>query len=181
MSQHTNAYTIANQSFPNFRTDLNNALQALATNNSAGTTPPSPRPCQLWADTTADRMKIRDETTATTWYDLFMLNKAWGGHESSPASEGWWTSPNGMMLQWKQQSFSYSAGANTFAGYGVILPYTFSAIYQAVATMNTGLDTGMVYGVTALATNQVTVSIAYPVIKTNFPISVTVFALGLRQ
>jgi len=37
MSQHD--YDIANQTAPNFRSDLNDALQAIATNNSGLTEP----------------------------------------------------------------------------------------------------------------------------------------------
>ena len=50
MSQ--NDLVIANQGFPAFRSDLNSALQALATNNSGTSAPSTTYAYQLWVDTT---------------------------------------------------------------------------------------------------------------------------------
>jgi hypothetical protein len=59
MSQ--NDFNLANQGFPSFRSDLNSALQALAS-NSAGTTAPSTTYAnQWWFDTTANILKFRNE------------------------------------------------------------------------------------------------------------------------
>jgi len=49
MAQHD--YNIANQSFPSFRTDLNNVLQAIATNNSGTSRPSGIVANQIWLDT----------------------------------------------------------------------------------------------------------------------------------
>jgi hypothetical protein len=51
MSQHD--YTIANQGFPATRADINNALSAIATNNSGTTAPATQYAGQFWIDTTA--------------------------------------------------------------------------------------------------------------------------------
>jgi hypothetical protein len=51
MSQHD--YTIANQGFPATRADINNALSAIATNNSGTTAPSTQYAGQFWIDTTA--------------------------------------------------------------------------------------------------------------------------------
>ena len=56
MAQHD--YIIANQSGAAFRSDLNGALEAIATNNS-GTLPTTTYPYQWWADT-AGLLKIRN-------------------------------------------------------------------------------------------------------------------------
>jgi hypothetical protein len=59
MSQ--NDFTLANQSFPAFRADLNSALQALATNNSGATEPSTTFANMWWYDTANNIMYIRNE------------------------------------------------------------------------------------------------------------------------
>ena len=54
MAQHD--YSIANQGFPATRADINNALSAIATNNSGTTAPSTQYAGQFWID-----------TTTTTW------------------------------------------------------------------------------------------------------------------
>lgn len=60
MSQHD--FTIANQSFPGFRSDLNNALQALATHSSGASTPSPTFSYQIWVDTATNPavLKLRN-------------------------------------------------------------------------------------------------------------------------
>lgn len=60
MSQHD--FTIANQSFPGFRSDLNNALQALATHSSGASAPSPTFSYQIWVDTTTNPaiLKLRN-------------------------------------------------------------------------------------------------------------------------
>ena len=66
MSQ--NDFNIANQGFPSFRSDLNSALQALAS-TSSGETEPSPAYAnQLWYDTAENVLKIRNEANSA-WLD----------------------------------------------------------------------------------------------------------------
>lgn len=73
MSQ--NDFTIANQGFPAFRSDLNGALQALAT-LSAGTSAPSTTfAYQLWYDSTNDILKIRNADD-DAWITLFTFNQS---------------------------------------------------------------------------------------------------------
>lgn len=62
MSQ--NDFTIANQGFPAFRSDLNSALQALASLNSGATEPTTTFAYQLWADTTNSLLKIRNSANS---------------------------------------------------------------------------------------------------------------------
>lgn len=66
MSQHD--MTLDNASGLGFRTDANNALQALAS-LSGGPSAPSPAfPCQVWADTATGRLKRRNAAN-TLWLD----------------------------------------------------------------------------------------------------------------
>jgi len=73
MSQ--NDFTIANQGFPAFRSDLNGALQALATLSSGATAPSTTFAYQLWYDTTTDILKIRNADD-DAWITLFTFDQA---------------------------------------------------------------------------------------------------------
>ena len=64
MSQ--NDFNIANQGFPSFRSDLNNALQALASNNAGAAEPSTTYANQWWYDTTTGLLKLRNEAN-TNW------------------------------------------------------------------------------------------------------------------
>ena len=54
-------YSIANQSFPSFRTDLNNALAAIASTNSGTSAPSTTFANQIWYDSSANILYIRNE------------------------------------------------------------------------------------------------------------------------
>ena len=66
MSQ--NDFNIANQGFPSFRSDLNDALQALASNSSGATEPATTYAGQFWYDSTNDVLKFRNEANSA-WID----------------------------------------------------------------------------------------------------------------
>lgn len=58
MSQHD--FNVANQGFPAFRGDMNNALAALASNSSGATAPSTTYAYQWWYDTTTNILKMRN-------------------------------------------------------------------------------------------------------------------------
>lgn len=74
MSQHD--MNIANQGFPAFRTDLNNALAALASTSSGSTAPSTTFAHQLWVDTAANPsvLKIRNADN-DAWISVGELNQ----------------------------------------------------------------------------------------------------------
>lgn len=72
MSQ--NDFNIANQGFPSFRSDLNSALQALASNSSGSTEPATTYANQLWYDDANNLLKMRDEANAN-WITLGTLDQ----------------------------------------------------------------------------------------------------------
>jgi hypothetical protein len=72
MSQHD--YNIENQTAINFRTDLNNALAAIATNNSDGIAPSTTYPNMFWYDTSNNLLKIRNEGN-TSWIIIGEVNQ----------------------------------------------------------------------------------------------------------
>jgi hypothetical protein len=92
MSVHD--YNIANQGFPAFRTDLNNALAAIVSNNSNATAPATTFAHMIWVDTSANPsvLKIRNADN-DAWItigaldqtnDTFILRPA-AGSVSAPA------------------------------------------------------------------------------------------------
>lgn len=58
MAQHD--YVLDNQAGAAFRSDLNNALSAIVSQNSGATAPATTYAYQLWADTTTGLLKIRN-------------------------------------------------------------------------------------------------------------------------
>lgn len=72
MSQHD--MSIANQGFPAFRSDLNDALQALVSQNSGATAPSTTFANMLWYDTANNLIKMRNEDN-DAWVTLFEINQ----------------------------------------------------------------------------------------------------------
>lgn len=64
---------IENQTFPAFRSDLNNNIQALGTCQSGPSAPTTTYPCMLWADTTTNLLKQRN-TGNTAWITIGRLD-----------------------------------------------------------------------------------------------------------
>ena len=69
----THDYVIANQSGAAFRTDLNNALAAIVSNNSNSSSPSTTYAYQWWADTTNGVLKIRNSAN-NAWIELLQLD-----------------------------------------------------------------------------------------------------------
>lgn len=72
MSQHD--YVIANQTFPNTRTDLNNAFAAIVSQNAGASAPSTTYAYMLWYDTTNDLLKMRNADD-DAWVDLFTVDQ----------------------------------------------------------------------------------------------------------
>ena len=105
----THDYVIANQSGAAFRTDLNNALSAIVSNNSNSSSPSTTYAYQWWADTSAAVLKIRNSSN-NAWITLFTLA---GGINVASAS----TFTDDVSMQGasgKDINFDASAGTLTF-------------------------------------------------------------------
>ena len=63
-------YNIANQTAPNFRADLNNALLAIVSTNSGSSAPSDTFANMLWYDTTNNKLMMRNEADSA-WITLF--------------------------------------------------------------------------------------------------------------
>jgi len=94
MSQ--NDMTIANQGFPATRTDINSALQALASTSSGATEPSTMFANQLWFDTAANKLKIRNEANSA-WYDIVEVNESTGALNINSATIGATTAAAGAF------------------------------------------------------------------------------------
>lgn len=77
MSQHD--MILDNQSGASFRADANNALQALASNQSGSSAPTTTYPYQFWADTAAGLLKMRNAAN-TAWVAVGLLGVPNFGH-----------------------------------------------------------------------------------------------------
>jgi hypothetical protein len=73
MAQHD--YIIANQSGAAFRSDLNNGLAAIVSNNSGAAEPSTTYAYQWWADTTTGLLKIRNAAN-NAWIEFGSLTDA---------------------------------------------------------------------------------------------------------
>ncbi len=73
MAQHD--YDVANQNGANFRTDLNNVLDAIHSTNSGGSEPSTKVAYMLWADTTNNLLKIRNGAN-NAWISLGSITTA---------------------------------------------------------------------------------------------------------
>lgn len=66
-------YLIENQTLPDVRTDLNNVLSAIVSNNSNATQPTTTYAYMWWVDTTNDLLKQRNAAN-TDWVDILNLS-----------------------------------------------------------------------------------------------------------
>lgn len=74
MAQHD--YVLSNQSGASFRSDLNNALSAIVSQNSGAAEPSTTYAYQTWADTTNGVMKLRNGANSA-WITLYQLDGEW--------------------------------------------------------------------------------------------------------
>jgi len=73
MAEHD--YVIANQAFPATRTDINNVLQAVLTQNSKATAPSTTAANMIWYDTANNILKMRNEDN-DAWISLWTLDQS---------------------------------------------------------------------------------------------------------
>jgi hypothetical protein len=73
MAQHD--YVIDNQTAPNFRSDLNNALAAIVSTNSGSSEPSTTYANMLWYDSTNNILKMRNEAD-DAWINLGTLDQS---------------------------------------------------------------------------------------------------------
>ena len=83
----THDYSLANQSGSSFRTDLNNCLAAIQSNNSGASAPSSTVAFMLWADSNTGILKIRNAAN-DDWVGLFQLDGTLTLEDGSASNPG---------------------------------------------------------------------------------------------
>lgn len=73
----THDYVIDNQSAPSLRSDLNNVLQAIVTQNSSATAPATTYANMIWYDTANNQLKKRNEANSA-WLVLGTIDEGLG-------------------------------------------------------------------------------------------------------
>jgi hypothetical protein len=89
----THDYVIDNQSAPAFRSDLNNALLAIVSQNSASTAPTTTYADMFWYDTATNILKKRNEANSA-WITLGTIDEGTGtftpsGQPATQAQADW--------------------------------------------------------------------------------------------
>ena len=83
----THDYVIANASGSSVRSDLNNALAAIVSNNSSSSEPSTKYSYMLWADTTNGILKIRNSAN-NAWVELLQLDGTLTMEDGAEATPG---------------------------------------------------------------------------------------------
>ena len=110
MSQ--NDFVIANQSAPDFRSDLNNALQALASLSSGATAPATTYSNMLWYDTANNILKMRSEAD-DAWISIGYLDQSTNAFRILDDTQVVNTSGTQTGLIGDQATATWEAGTST--------------------------------------------------------------------
>jgi phage-related tail fiber protein len=123
MAQHD--YNIANQTASSARTDINNALAAIVSNNSGTSAPSSTFANQWWYDTTNNKLYFRNEGN-TAWIELGQLDQVNNKFFSSGTPSGavmnfaqstaptGWLKANGQLISRATYASLFSAIGTTY-------------------------------------------------------------------
>jgi len=108
MAQHD--YNIANQTAANARTDINNVLSAIATNNSGASEPSTTFANQWWYETDTNLLKMRNEAN-DAWINVaYLATNNYYLLENTIISS---TSGNGIGLLGGQPTAIWETGTST--------------------------------------------------------------------
>ena len=107
----THDYDLANASGASFRTDLNNCLDAIISNNSSSTAPSTTVAYMFWADTTDNVLKIRNSAN-NGWVTLMQLDGTQLLEDGSAASPGltFLSDTNTGMFRSASDKINFSTG-----------------------------------------------------------------------
>ena len=107
-----NDFDIANQSAPNFRSDLNNALEALASLSSGGTAPSTTYANMLWYDTANNILKMRSEAD-DAWISIGYIDQTANAFRILDDTQVVNTSGTQTGLLGDQATATWEAGTST--------------------------------------------------------------------
>lgn len=128
MSQHD--FEIANQTASSARSDINNALVALATNNSGNNAPSDTYPNMFWYENDTNILKIRNEDD-TGWINFAYIDK--GNSRVGPMDNTRLYSSSGLEtgLLGDQLTSTWQAGTGTLDS--LVSPSQVRAAIEALA------------------------------------------------
>jgi len=149
MSQHD--LSIANQGFPAFRSDLNDALQALGSLSSGDTAPSTTYANQLWYDSANNILKIRNEDD-DAWISIATLDQT----ADTLTVIGSLTIANAATLSAAQTFTAGQRGEVTTVTYSATPTIDFSASNNFVITL-TGNATFSASNMTAGQSGHITI------------------------
>ena len=110
MSQHD--FTIANQTASSARSDINDALQALVSNNSGASAPSTTYANMWWYDTGSNLLKIRNEGDSA-WINVAYVNQSTNKFEILDNTKVVTTSGSQTGLLGDQTTATWQAGTGT--------------------------------------------------------------------
>jgi len=170
MSQHD--FNIANQGFPAFRSDLNDALLAIRSSSSGATAPTPTVAGMLWFDTATATLKQRNNANSA-WIvvssDTIGANTVLGNSTGSAAAA------TAMSMASLSTSLGFSASqSSTFIGQ--TLPGGMIMKSGQTGLIATGGSNSVTFG-TAFPTNCVSVIVSPITISNNS----SVFSVGARS
>ena len=110
MSQHD--FTIANQTASSARSDINNALQALVSNNSGASAPSTTYANMFWYDTALNLLKVRNEGDSA-WINVAYVNQSTNKFEILDDTKVVTTSGSQTGLLGDQATNTWETGTGT--------------------------------------------------------------------
>lgn len=154
MAQHD--YDIANQSAPNARADINNALAAIVSQNSGTSEPSTTYANQIWYDSSANILKMRNEADSA-WVNLTTLDQTAGTASaavsiaSQAEAEAGTNTVKTMTPQRVKEAIVHN---NTAAGHLAVGTYAYllNNSGSAITGGSTVAGSGLQYGVESTGT-----------------------------
>ena len=110
MSQHD--FTIANQTASSARSDINNALQALVSNNSGASAPSTTYANMWWYETDTNLLKIRNEGDSA-WINVAYVNQSTNKFEILDDTKVVTTSGTQVGILGDQTTATWQTGTGT--------------------------------------------------------------------
>ena len=135
MAQHD--YNIANQTAANARTDINNLLSAIATNNSGSSAPSTTFANMWWYETDTNLLKMRDDDNLT-WINVAYVNQSTNKFEILDDTRVVTTGGADAGLLGDQSTATWQAGTGTTES--LVSPAKVNAAIQALGFDLTAYD-----------------------------------------
>lgn len=135
MSQHD--FTIANQTASSARSDINNALQALVSNNSGASAPTTTYANMWWYETDTNLLKQRNEND-TAWINVAYVNQSTNKFEILDDTKVVTTSGTQVGILGDQATATWETGTGTTES--LVSPFKIASAIDALAFQDVSLS-----------------------------------------